>query len=160
MLRIDHIWVGAMQALHALPLDTVIAGLALALSAVLIMYLSAKANVVTHYESRRSIQLREAAKQEGRVYRSDHTVMRDAHLRSVVYFGNTHERRRWCDALGASPEELKAAIREVGPMSADVKRYLRARSRPEPPGISETPNLESRLSPLPDPTWRRNVDAL
>lgn len=35
-----------------------------------------------------------------------------------------HELRHWCAALGVTQERLREAVREVGPMVADVKRYL------------------------------------
>ena len=41
-----------------------------------------------------------------------------------IRLGDTHERLAWCDWLGCSEDELRDAVRAVGPMLQDVKRKL------------------------------------
>lgn len=41
----------------------------------------------------------------------------------------THEGecRYWCGALGLSPDQLREAVQEVGPMVSKIRRLLRSR---------------------------------
>lgn len=87
---------------------------------------SARSPVRRIYESRRSMILLEAARRE-----AENRHAREPSLqkhRDVIYVGEEWECRWWSDRLGVSPEALKAAVREVGPMVRDVERYV-ARSR-------------------------------
>lgn len=36
-----------------------------------------------------------------------------------------YEVQYWCKALGCNPDELKAAVKAVGAMAADVRAYLK-----------------------------------
>lgn len=49
------------------------------------------------------------------------------------------ELRCWSKAFNASPEELKAAVREVGPSAQAVARHLGVPADSEPPA-ADTPN--------------------
>jgi hypothetical protein len=44
--------------------------------------------------------------------------------RDRINIHQDYELRDWSDALGVSPERLKAAVAKVGPMAADVRREL------------------------------------
>ena len=80
------------------------------------------------YESRRSMVLLEAARREAanRRAREQAKGPRD---RSVVYLAHEWECRWWSDKFGVSTSVLRATVRQVGPMVADIERHLGARSR-------------------------------
>jgi hypothetical protein len=44
--------------------------------------------------------------------------------RSRVNVNESWERMYWCGKWGCTPDELTAAVRAVGVMSADVERHL------------------------------------
>jgi hypothetical protein len=47
--------------------------------------------------------------------------------RSRINVNEDHEVRYWCEKWGVSADELKAAVKAVGPMAADVaKRFGKA----------------------------------
>ncbi len=76
------------------------------------------------YETRRSVTLLVAARREaGNVRLRD--LAKGPRDRNVVYLARDWECRWWCDKLGVSPDDLKAAVRQVGPMSQDIERHLR-----------------------------------
>jgi hypothetical protein len=77
------------------------------------------------YESRRSRVLLEAARREAPnlLAREQARAPRD---RSVILLAHEWECRWWSDKLGVSTDALKAAIRQVGPMKADIERHLRS----------------------------------
>ena len=80
------------------------------------------------YETRRSMVLLEAARVEAanRRARELATGKRD---KSVVYVGQDTECRWWSERFGISPDALRAAVREVGPMVKDVQRHLAVKNR-------------------------------
>lgn len=80
------------------------------------------------YETRRSMILLEAARRESasRHAREQAKGPRD---RSVVYLAHDWECRWWSDKFGVNTDVLKAAMRQVGPMVADIERHLAKRSR-------------------------------
>jgi hypothetical protein len=80
------------------------------------------------YESRRSRVLLEAARREAasRLAREQADGPRD---RSVVYVAQEWECQWWSDKFGVSSAVLRAAVRQVGPMVADIERHLRVRPR-------------------------------
>ena len=41
-----------------------------------------------------------------------------------INVGEDHEVRDWSKRLGVKPEQLKQAVKEVGPMADDVKQKL------------------------------------
>jgi hypothetical protein len=41
-----------------------------------------------------------------------------------VNVNQKHELRRWCEAFGVTKGTLQEAVKAVGPMVADVKKYL------------------------------------
>ena len=84
-------------------------------------------NVLLTYHTRRSLRLIEAAWREaGKRLAVQYT--QGPSDRSVVYLGNDWECRWWGDKLGATPSALRNAVVQVGPMVADIERYLAMRS--------------------------------
>lgn len=75
------------------------------------------------YESRRSMILLEAARREAATRRA-RELAKDSATKGVVYVGEDWECRWWSDRLGVSPEALRAAVREVGPMLTDIERHF------------------------------------
>ena len=75
------------------------------------------------YESRRSIMLLHAARQEAET-KAAREQARGPRDRSVVYVEQEWECRWWSDKLGVAPEALKVAVREVGPMVKDLERHF------------------------------------
>lgn len=94
-----------------------------ALAAGLIMYASAQANAPLCYETRRSIALLEAARLQASNAQSRDTAKAPA-CTAVVCVGHPFECRWWSDRLGITPDTLRAIVRKVGPMAADVERHL------------------------------------
>lgn len=89
---------------------------------------AARTQIRRVYETRRSIRLLEAARIEAanRRAREQAKGPRD---RSVIYVGQEWECRWWSDKLGVTPDVLKAAVRQVGPMVVDIERYFALRTR-------------------------------
>lgn len=84
---------------------------------------SARAPVRRLYESRRSMILLEAARRDAEKRRARELARLYGH-KKVIYVGEEWECRWWSERLGVSPDALKAAVREVGPMVRDVERYF------------------------------------
>lgn len=80
------------------------------------------------YETRRSIRLIEAARREA-ANRHACELASGPRDRSVVYLAQEWECRWWSDKLGVTPFALSAAVRQVGPMVADIERYFGMSSR-------------------------------
>ena len=80
------------------------------------------------HETRRSIVLLEAARREAANLQA-RLVAREPRDRGVVYLAQEWECRWWSDRLGVSPDVLKAAVRQVGPMVEDIEQHLRVTSR-------------------------------
>lgn len=80
------------------------------------------------YETRRSRVLLEAARREMPKYmaREQARAPRD---RSVVCLAHELECRWWSDRFGVTAEALRAAVRQVGPMVADIERHFALRKR-------------------------------
>ena len=47
--------------------------------------------------------------------------------RSRINMNEDYEVRDWSQKFGVTPDQLKAAVKAVGPMADAVERYLRAR---------------------------------
>jgi hypothetical protein len=75
------------------------------------------------YESRRSMILLEAARREAEKRRARDLARLQKH-KKVIYVGEEWECRWWSERLGVSPEALRVAVREAGPMVRDVERYF------------------------------------
>lgn len=45
--------------------------------------------------------------------------------RERINVNQEHELRYWCEKFGVSPEDLKCAVEDVGPMAKDVEKELR-----------------------------------
>lgn len=60
---------------------------------------------------------------------SDNLQNRGAQDRSRIALGEKHERDYWERALGATREELEAAVAAVGPSAEAVREYLSKRNR-------------------------------
>ena len=73
------------------------------------------------FDTRRTLALREAAR-----LHDENRYSRERHPRSspVVFVSHPWEERWWCEKLNVPAATLRAAIREVGPMAADVQRHL------------------------------------
>ena len=74
------------------------------------------------YETRRSMVLLEAARREAATRRM--RELDGPSDKGVVYIGEDWECRWWSERFGVSPEALKGAVREVGPMVEDIERYF------------------------------------
>jgi hypothetical protein len=75
------------------------------------------------YESRRSIVLLEAARREAAIKRLREAA-KGRRDRSVIYVGHEIECRWWSERFGVTPETLRAAVRQVGPMVRDLERHF------------------------------------
>lgn len=82
------------------------------------------------YETRRSMVLLDAARREA-ANRRARELARGSRDKSVVYVGQESDCRWWSDRFGVSPEALRAAVRQVGPMVKDIERHLARKMRPE-----------------------------
>ena len=100
--------------------------------AALFMYAPVRESAPFVCETRRSVVLMEAARKEAESQRRRDRA-KGPRDKKVVYLGEEWERLWWSDHLGVAPDALAAAIREVGPMAADIKRYLRRAARASPP---------------------------
>ncbi|HEX2830110.1 MAG TPA: DUF3606 domain-containing protein [Burkholderiales bacterium] len=80
------------------------------------------------YETRRSRILLEAARRETPKYlaREEARQPRD---RSVVCLAHEWECRWWSDRFGVTADTLRAVVRQVGPMVADIERHFAKRRR-------------------------------
>jgi hypothetical protein len=92
---------------------------------------SSRVTVKRVYETRRSMVLLEAARHEA-ANRRARELAKGARDRSVVYVGQELYCRWWSDRFGVTPEALKAAVREVGPMVKDIERHFARKVRPAP----------------------------
>jgi hypothetical protein len=55
---------------------------------------------------------------------SDDLSKRGAPDRQRVNINEEHEVRYWTGALNVTPEQLRKAVKEVGPMADDVRKWL------------------------------------
>lgn len=94
----------------------------------LVMYISARNSRTRGYETRRSICLLEHARVEAANNRSRGPA-KGPRNKTVIYLSDEWESLWWSDRLGISPRALRVAVHEVGPMAADVQRYLRRGQR-------------------------------
>lgn len=75
------------------------------------------------FETRRSAVLLDAAIREA-ANRKAREQAKAPRNRNVVYVRHDWECRWWSDRFGVTQEVLRAAVSRVGPMVADVERYL------------------------------------
>ena len=87
-----------------------------------------KSTIRVLYDTPRSIRLREAAQLESANLHAMEAA-RAPRDNGVIYLAREWDRRWWSDRLGVSPDVIKAAMREVGPMSKDVERHLATQGR-------------------------------
>ena len=59
---------------------------------------------------------------------SDNPANRGSPDRDRINVNQDHELRYWSTRFGVTPEELKEAVRDVGPTVAAVEQRLRARA--------------------------------
>ena len=59
---------------------------------------------------------------------ADNPSIRGAGDRQRINVDQDYELRHWSQKLGVSPDELRRAVREVGPMADAVEQHLRGRS--------------------------------
>jgi hypothetical protein len=55
---------------------------------------------------------------------SDDLNKRGSQDRQRVNINEEHEVRYWTGALNVTPEQLRKAVKEVGPMADDVRKWL------------------------------------
>ena len=79
------------------------------------------------FETHRSLTLRRAAEREMAAHQA-REIARGPRDTRVVYLRRHWDRQWWSARLGASVETIEDAVSRVGPMAADVQRYL-AQSR-------------------------------
>ena len=75
------------------------------------------------YETRRSYRLRQAAIAEAPALHA-REIARSPQGAPIVCLGRKVDQHWWSDRLGVSVETLRAAVRQVGPMTADVERFV------------------------------------
>ena len=80
------------------------------------------------YETRRSMILLEAARREA-ANRRAREAAKGPRDRSVVYVGQDWECRWWSERFGVTPDVLRQAVRQVGPMVKDVERHFAVKHR-------------------------------
>jgi hypothetical protein len=85
-------------------------------------------NPLLIYHTRRSLRLVEAARREAEKDLA-REYARGPTDRSVVYLGRDPECRWRSEKFGVTPEPLRSAVAQVGPMAADIERYLAMRTR-------------------------------
>ena len=100
------------------------------------------------YETRRSVRLLDAAIQEA-ANRQARELAKGPRDRSVVYVAQEWECRWWSDKLGVSQDVLRSTVRRVGPMIADVERYLGVRGQFQYARGCVGPFLQRALSAAP-----------
>ena len=87
------------------------------------------------YETRRSIVLLEAARKEAATRRAREAAVGER-SRSSVYVGQEADCRWWSERFGVTPEALRAAVRQVGPMVKDIERHFAAARRKSPYAVA------------------------
>lgn len=87
------------------------------------------------YETRRSMVLLEAARREA-ANRRAREAAKGPRDRSVVYVGQDLECRWWSERFGITPEALRTAVRQVGPMVKDIERHLARTRNPRRPAYA------------------------
>lgn len=80
------------------------------------------------YETRRSMILLEAARVEA-ANRRARELAKGARDTSVVYIGRDWDCRWWSERFGVTPQSLKAAVRQVGPMAKDIERHFAVKTK-------------------------------
>ena len=124
----------------------VLTGAALCAAVVLVMSLSADdMNALgPSYETRRSINLLEAARHQAQKLHDLDTVKPPA-LTGVVSLSSEWETQCWSDRFSATPRALSHAIKQVGPMAADIGRYLG--TSPTPHTVPQTLRIHAPAPP-------------
>jgi hypothetical protein len=75
--------------------------------------------------SRRAARLRDAARQQ-HAPRATLETFRDPRRSPVLFVSQHWHQRWWCEKLDVTADALLAAMREVGPMTADIERHFGA----------------------------------
>ena len=79
-------------------------------------------------DTRRTARLRDAARQQFGA-RASLDTFRDPRRSPVIFVSQYWQQRWWCEKLDVTTDALRAAMHEVGPMTADVERYFGADRR-------------------------------
>jgi len=58
---------------------------------------------------------------------ADNPNIRGAEDRQRINVEQDYELRRWSQKFGVSEDEVRRAVREVGPLADDVEKHLRGR---------------------------------
>jgi len=89
---------------------------------------TARAPIRRVYETRRSMILLAAARQEA-ANRHARELAKGPCDRSVIYVGQPLDCRWWSERFGVTSDALKDAVREVGPMVTDIERHFASKQR-------------------------------
>jgi hypothetical protein len=90
---------------------------------------TARTTIRRVYETRRSMVLLDAARREA-ANRRARELAKGRRDKSVVYVGQDSECRWWSERFGVTPDALRAAVRQVGPMVSDIERHFGLKNRP------------------------------
>jgi hypothetical protein len=90
---------------------------------------AARATIRRVYETRRSMVLLDAARREA-ANRRTRELAKGLRDKSIVYVGQDADCRWWSERLGVTPDALRAAVRQVGPMVRDIERHFGVKNRP------------------------------
>ena len=89
---------------------------------------AARTEVRRVYETRRSMILLDAARRED-IKRCARELAKAPRDRGVVYVSQDLECQWWSERFGVTPEILRDAVRQVGPMVKDVERHFALKQR-------------------------------
>ncbi|HEX2827657.1 MAG TPA: DUF3606 domain-containing protein [Burkholderiales bacterium] len=82
----------------------------------------------TPAQSRRAHLLREDARRHHQ-RRGPLDTFRDPRSSPVIFASEHWQQRWWCEKLDVTTEALRAAMREVGPMTADIQIHFARKNR-------------------------------
>jgi len=82
----------------------------------------------TPAHSRRANLLREAARKH-HARKGPLETFRDPRSSPVIFASEHWQLRWWCEKLDVTAEALRAAMREVGPMAADIQIHFARKKR-------------------------------
>ena len=89
---------------------------------------AARTEVRRVYETRRSMILLDAARRED-IKRCAREAAKAPRDRGVVYVSQELECQWWSERFGVTPQVLRDAVRQVGPMVKDVERHFALKQR-------------------------------
>lgn len=113
-----------IETAHAIaPVYTALIALAFSAAIVLVMYLSAQESQMFVCETRRSMRLLDAIREQAaKLHERD--TLKPPEPTGVVSLNSELEKQCWSDRFGVPPDALKAVVQRVGPMAPAIGRYL------------------------------------